>query len=67
MSLLMVDLTGLGGGDAVVVDALARVQLAARRSGCEICLRHVPTELQDLICLMGLENVLRVEAARHPE
>lgn len=44
--------------DAVVVDALARLQLAARRRGCEVRLRNASAELRDLVALMGLGDVL---------
>lgn len=44
--------------DAVTVDALARLQLAARRSGCQVRLRHTSAELRALMRLMGLHEVL---------
>ena len=44
--------------DAVVVDALARLQLAAMRAGCRICLRNAAPELLELIAFIGLEQVL---------
>jgi ABC-type transporter Mla MlaB component len=44
--------------DAVTVDALARLQLAARRHGCRVRLRHASNELRDLVSFMGLEDVL---------
>ena len=44
--------------DAVTVDALARLQLAARRHGCQIRLRHASLALLDLVALMGLRDVL---------
>jgi ABC-type transporter Mla MlaB component len=44
--------------DAVTVDALARLQLAARRHGCRVRLRHASNELRDLVAFMGLEDVL---------
>jgi ABC-type transporter Mla MlaB component len=47
--------------DVVAVDALARLQLAARRHGCEVRLRHASDELRELIALIGLDDVL-VEA-----
>jgi ABC-type transporter Mla MlaB component len=54
------DVTGIEP-DAVTVDALARLQLAARRHGCEVWLRHASDELRELIALIGLDDVL-VEA-----
>jgi ABC-type transporter Mla MlaB component len=44
--------------DAVTVDALARLQLAARRRGCRIHLRHASDELRELVAFMGLTDVL---------
>ncbi|MBD0291506.1 MAG: STAS domain-containing protein [Thermoleophilia bacterium] len=44
--------------DAVTVDALARLQLAARRTGCRVRLRHASRELRELVAFMGLTDVL---------
>ena len=44
--------------DAVTVDALARLQVAARRYGCQVRLRHASNELRDLVAFMGLSDVL---------
>ena len=44
--------------DAVTVDALARLQLAARRQGCQVRLRNASSELLDLVAFMGLRDVL---------
>jgi ABC-type transporter Mla MlaB component len=44
--------------DAVTVDALARLQLAARRHGCQVRLRHASSELRELVAFMGLSDVL---------
>ncbi len=44
--------------DAVTVDALARLQLAARRCGCRVRLRDASPQLRSLVEFMGLENVL---------
>ena len=44
--------------DAVTVDALARLQLAARRNGCQVRLRQASRELLDLVEFMGLRDVL---------
>ena len=51
------DVSGVAA-DAVAVDALARLQLAARRHGCRIRLEHTSAELRDLIAFMGLADVL---------
>jgi ABC-type transporter Mla MlaB component len=44
--------------DAVTVDALARLQLAARRRGCQVRLQGASDDLRDLLAFMGLEDVL---------
>jgi ABC-type transporter Mla MlaB component len=44
--------------DCVTVDALARLQLAARRHGCQVRLRRASPELVDLVAFMGLSDVL---------
>ena len=51
------DVTGVPV-DAVTIDALARLQLAARRRGCRIHLRNAAAELRELVEFMGLEDVL---------
>jgi ABC-type transporter Mla MlaB component len=48
--------------DAVAVDALARLALAARRSHCEVRLRGASPELLGLVELIGLSGVLPCEA-----
>jgi ABC-type transporter Mla MlaB component len=44
--------------DAVTVDALARLQLAARRRGCRVVLDGASADLLALVELMGLSHVL---------
>ena len=44
--------------DAVTVDALARLQVAARRHECRVHLRHASNELRELVAFMGLTDVL---------
>jgi ABC-type transporter Mla MlaB component len=51
------DVTGVEP-DAVTVDALARLQLAARQHGCTVRLRHASQELLDVVDFMGLRDVL---------
>jgi ABC-type transporter Mla MlaB component len=46
------------GPDAATVDALARLQLAARRHGCRVRLRNASAELLELVAFMGLSDVL---------
>ncbi|MDQ3660482.1 MAG: STAS domain-containing protein [Actinomycetota bacterium] len=52
------DLGALDRPDAGTVDALARLQLSARRLGRQIQLRNAPGELRELVALMGLSDVL---------
>ena len=47
--------------DAVTVDALARLQLAAQRNGCRVRLRGASSELRELVSFMGLGNILAEE------
>jgi ABC-type transporter Mla MlaB component len=44
--------------DAVTVDALARLQLAARRYACQVRLRDASDDLLELVSFMGLTDVL---------
>jgi hypothetical protein len=54
---LPVDATCLDA-DAVTLDALARLQLAARRCGFHVCLHGSSPELRELIAFAGLGSVL---------
>jgi ABC-type transporter Mla MlaB component len=45
--------------DAVCVDALARLQLVAKRNGCRVVLVNASPELLDLVEFMALDHVLR--------
>ena len=44
--------------DAVTVDALARLQLGAKRHGCQVRLRGASDDLLELLAFMGLRDVL---------
>ena len=44
--------------DGVTADALARLQLAAGRRGCQVRLRGASRELLELLAFMGLSDVL---------
>jgi ABC-type transporter Mla MlaB component len=44
--------------DAVAVEALARLQLGARRHGCAVRLLSASRELLDLASFMGLRDVI---------
>ena len=63
----MLDLAPLRRPDAGTIDALARLQLAARRSDGELRLGNATGELVELIGLAGLADVLPVEPGGQPE
>jgi len=56
-STLLCDVRGVEP-DAVTVDALCRLQLAARRHGCRVRLQQASGELLELVAFMGLTDVL---------
>lgn len=51
------DVTGVPA-DALTVDALARLWLAARRRQCQVRLRGASPELRELVAFLGLRDVL---------
>jgi hypothetical protein len=53
--------------DLEIVDALARLQLAARRAGYRIGVASAPDHVVELIELAGLAEVLGVEPRGQPE
>ena len=53
--------------DLALVEALARVQLSARRRGSRVRLTNVTDGLRGLLELVGLADVLLIEAQRKPE
>ena len=63
---MVCDLDGVAA-DACTIDALARLQLAARRLGLELRFRRVSAELTELIALAGLGGVLLLEPGREAE
>jgi ABC-type transporter Mla MlaB component len=64
---LVCDVAALTHPDAGTVEALARLQLTARRLGRQVRLREPSRELRGLLDLFGLSEVLRVEPGRQPE
>jgi ABC-type transporter Mla MlaB component len=56
-SVVAADVSGCAA-DAVAVEALARLQLGARRHGCLVRLRNASPELVALVAFMGLGRVL---------
>ena len=59
---LVCDVGGMAA-DAVVVEALCRLQLGARHWGCSVRLRNASRDLLDLVEFLGLGDVIRPEAA----
>lgn len=57
--LVVCDVRGLVGPDAAAVDALAQMQLTARRLGHSIRVRHACPVLAELLVLSGLSEVVR--------
>lgn len=47
--------------DAILVEALARLQLTARRLGRKMCLRNASHELLDLVWFVGLSESMPLE------
>jgi hypothetical protein len=58
VDLVSCEVGGLVDPDPVAVDALARMQLTARRAGGAIRLRHVQARLRDLLAATGLCGAL---------
>jgi hypothetical protein len=58
VDLVTVEVGGLARPDHVAVDALARLQLTARRLGSSIRLRHARARLRHLLVLTGLSEQL---------
>ncbi len=56
------DVAGLAPVDMTALDALARLQLTARRRGRLLRLRHASAELRALLAMTGLGAVLPLEA-----
>jgi ABC-type transporter Mla MlaB component len=54
VDLVTVEVGGLANPDQIAIDALARLQLTARRLGSSIRLRHARAKLRDLLVLTGL-------------
>jgi ABC-type transporter Mla MlaB component len=61
------DLSALADVDAGTIDALARLQLIARRSAVCLRMRNAPAALLELVDFMGLSDVLCVEPGGQTE
>ena len=64
---VLCDLGALTRSDAVAVDLLTRLQLLSKRLGRRLRLIDAPSDLLELIALMGLEDVLVVEPGGQAE
>jgi DNA-binding IscR family transcriptional regulator len=56
------DLHGMGPVDLASVDALACLQLAAQRLGCELVVLGASSRLRELVAFAGLDQVLTLPA-----
>src|SRR5919201_515357 len=63
----ILDCGSLPEPDLATVDALARLQLDLRRRGYDLRLRNAASGLLELIALVGLRGVLRVESRQRPK
>jgi ABC-type transporter Mla MlaB component len=58
VELVLCDVSAVRSPDAVTLDALARLQLTARRSGGRVRLLNTRVELRELVALTGLSEAL---------
>ena len=56
--LVVCDVAGVSDPDCATVDALARIQLTARRLGSELRLRGASDELHEVLAMAGLCEVV---------
>jgi anti-anti-sigma regulatory factor len=66
MRTIVCDLRGVAA-DCATIDALARLQLAARRIGIELNVRNASHELAELLAFTGLSGALGLEPGRERE
>ena len=62
-AVIVCDVRAITNPDAVIIEALARLQLTARRLGRQVLLHHASDHLRDLLALTGLREFL----PQHPE
>ena len=55
---IVCDVADITEPDGATVDALARLQLAARRRGCQVVLRHACIDLLGLLDAAGLGEIV---------
>nr|MDT0665999.1 STAS domain-containing protein [Micromonospora sp. DSM 115978] len=58
VSSVVYDLSAVVGPNVVTVEALARLQLTARRAGCGVRVQGAGVALRELLTLTGLDAVL---------
>jgi len=61
--ILVCDVGAVVHADLAAVDALARVQLVARRRGCRMVLQRASLELRELLAYAGLTEALPLRPA----
>jgi ABC-type transporter Mla MlaB component len=61
VDMVICDVGALTGPDGATIDALARLQLAARRRGCRVALRGAGADLLGLLALSGLSDIVPLE------
>ena len=64
IDLLVCDVGAIVNVDAVVIEALARLQLTALRLGGQIRIRHASPALQELLDFVGLADAVPLSPAR---
>jgi len=64
--LVICDVAAVGDPDVATVDAVARLQVTARRLGRQIVLRHACDELRQLLFLVGLSDVVPLTGGPQP-
>jgi ABC-type transporter Mla MlaB component len=64
---IILDVLSLKQADIGTIGMLARLQLEAKRTGGEILLQNPNGELEELIALVGLAGVLRVQTGGQSE
>ena len=64
---LVCDVGLLEHADLAAIDALARLQLTARRHGARLLLRRPSRALLSLLAFVGLDGALGIQSRRQPE
>lgn len=65
-AVVVVEVAGIHAPDVSTLDALARLQLAAKRDGRRLRLRNSNRELQDLLTPAGLRDLIALSPHRCP-